>query len=76
MTTFEQMLAAAKQGNLEPLLAAAKTADTRGTFQDHQFDPGTWSDNGLWAEVENAHMDGDLTDEQYAQLCAALPRVK
>lgn len=66
MSTVEDDIAAARAGDLEPLLARLRREQpptTPGFDPADPLDPGTVGDH-TWYEVLAAWTDGDLTDEQ------------
>lgn len=75
MSTTDEDIAAAKNGNLEPLLARLRAGVVmRAHFADHYYDPGDWGGDDTWIAVEEAAGQGELTEDQYQQCArAAVP---
>jgi hypothetical protein len=73
VSTTSEDIAAAKNGNLEPLLARLRAGVvTQAHFEDHYFDPGDWGGDETWIEVEDAAGQGNLTEDQYQQCIHAV----
>lgn len=76
MSTTAEDIAAAKNGNLEPLLARLRAGVVmRGQFEDHHFDPGDWGGDDTWIAVEDAAGQGELTEEQFQQCVHAVVNI-
>jgi hypothetical protein len=73
MSTTAEDIAAAKNGNLEPLLARLRAGVvTHAHFENHIDDPGDWGGDETWIEVDDAAGQGDLTYDQYEQCARAV----
>jgi hypothetical protein len=69
-----EALALAKNGNLEPLLKVLASGRIKmsGPPAASFSDAGDPPEDDLWYGVLNAHADGELSDEQFAQCHAAI----
>lgn len=76
MSTVEEDIVTAKGGDLGPLLDRVKAGVvTQGQFDDHLYDPGNFGGDDTWDDIQDAHEEGTLTDEQFQQLSDALVAV-